>query len=48
MFLAQKPKAPSEKYIISPLTGERIPAEKLQEHLRYSTVDPQYKEQRDR
>lgn len=48
IILVQKPKPPSEKYIISPLTGERIPAEKLQEHLRYSTVDPQYKEQRDR
>lgn len=42
------PKAPTEKYIISPLTGERIPADKLHEHVRYNTVDPQYKEQRDR
>ncbi|KAI1701779.1 pre-mRNA splicing factor PRP21 like protein domain-containing protein [Ditylenchus destructor] len=41
-------KAVSEKYIISPLTNERIPADKLQEHVRYNTVDPQYKEQRDR
>lgn len=41
-------KSISEKYIISPLTNERIPADKLQEHVRYNTVDPQYKEQRDR
>lgn len=41
-------KSITEKYIISPLTNERIPADKLQEHVRYNTVDPQYKEQRDR
>jgi len=41
-------KSTTEKYIISPLTNERIPADKLHEHVRYSTVDPQYKEQRDR
>lgn len=37
-----------EKFIISPLTNERIPADKLHEHVRYNTVDPQFKEQRDR
>ena len=37
-----------ESYIISPLTNERISADKLQDHVRYNTVDPQYKEQRDR
>ncbi|KAL3074359.1 hypothetical protein niasHS_015189 [Heterodera schachtii] len=40
--------ASTEKYIISPLTNERIPADKLHEHVRYNTVDPQFKEQRDR
>ncbi|VDD86135.1 unnamed protein product [Enterobius vermicularis] len=38
----------ADKWIISPLTGERIPADKLQEHVRYNTVDAQYKEQRER
>jgi splicing factor 3A subunit 1 len=37
-----------EKYIISPLTNERISADKLHDHVRYNTVDPQYKEQRAR
>jgi hypothetical protein len=41
-------KSIGEKYIISPLTNERVPADKLQEHVRYNTVDPQFKEQRDR
>lgn len=41
-------KAVTDKYIISPLTNERIPADKLHEHVRYNTVDPQFKEQRDR
>ncbi|VDN55427.1 unnamed protein product [Dracunculus medinensis] len=44
--VAQKKTA--DKWIISPLTGERIPADKLQEHMRYNTVDSQYKEQRER
>ena len=41
-------KAVTDKYIISPLTNERIPADKIHEHVRYNTVDPQFKEQRDR
>lgn len=41
-------KKAADKWIISPLTGERIPADKLQEHVRYNTVDSQYKEQRER
>ena len=41
-------KGQNEKFIISPLTNERIPADKLHEHVRYNTVDPQFKEQRDR
>ncbi|CAI2347311.1 unnamed protein product [Caenorhabditis sp. 36 PRJEB53466] len=39
---------PVENWIISPLTGERIPSDKLAEHVRYNTVDSQYKEDRDR
>lgn len=45
--VTQKPKA-VENWIISPLTGERIPSDKLAEHVRYNTVDSQYKEDRDR
>ncbi|CAB3405567.1 unnamed protein product [Caenorhabditis bovis] len=45
--MANKSK-PSEKWLISPLTGERIPSDKLDEHVRYNTVDSQYKEDRDR
>jgi splicing factor 3A subunit 1 len=44
---AAKPKL-ADQYIISPLTNERIPASKLEEHVRYNTVDLQYKVQRDR
>lgn len=41
-------KRPSDKWLISPLTGERIPSDKLEEHVRYNTVDSQYKEDRER
>ena len=34
--------------MISPLTGELIPASKLQEHLRISLLDPRWREQRDK
>ncbi|XP_039262262.2 splicing factor 3A subunit 1-like [Styela clava] len=36
------------KWMISPLTGERVPAEKFQEHMRYGLLDPNWKEQRKR
>ncbi|WKX97788.1 hypothetical protein Q1695_013455 [Nippostrongylus brasiliensis] len=41
-------KRPTDKWLISPLTGERIPSDKLEEHVRYNTVDSQYKEDRER
>ncbi|KJH43351.1 surp module [Dictyocaulus viviparus] len=41
-------KRPVDKWLISPLTGERIPSDKLEEHVRYNTVDSQYKEDRER
>ncbi|RWS31181.1 splicing factor 3A subunit 1-like protein [Leptotrombidium deliense] len=37
-----------EAWVISPITGEKIPAEKLQEHMRYGLLDPRWVEQRDR
>ncbi len=38
----------AEEWVISPLTGEKIPAGKLAEHMRYNTVDSQYFVQRER
>jgi splicing factor 3A subunit 1 len=32
----------TEKYVISPLTGEKVPADKLADHMRFNTVDSQY------
>ncbi|KAL2092153.1 hypothetical protein ACEWY4_011951 [Coilia grayii] len=39
--------APDE-YLISPITGEKIPASKMQEHMRIGLLDPRWLEQRDR
>ncbi|GIY86621.1 splicing factor 3A subunit 1 [Caerostris extrusa] len=38
----------NEQYLISPITGERIPADKMQEHMRIGLLDPRWVEQRDR
>ena len=40
--------APPEEYLISPLTGERIPASKVHEHMRIGLLDPRWVEQRDK
>lgn len=37
-----------EAWVISPITGERIPAEKLEEHMRYGLLDPRWIEERER
>ncbi|XP_002739067.1 splicing factor 3A subunit 1-like [Saccoglossus kowalevskii] len=45
------PKAPQmsdDKYLISPITGEKIPTDKMQEHMRIGLLDPRWLEQRDR
>jgi len=42
-----RPPAPDE-YLISPITGERIPASKVAEHMRIGLLDPRWVEQRDR
>ncbi|RWS06912.1 splicing factor 3A subunit 1-like protein [Dinothrombium tinctorium] len=44
----QTPSKSGEAWVISPITGEKIPAEKLQEHMRYGLLDPRWVEQRDR
>lgn len=38
----------SDQFLISPVTGEKIPADKMQEHMRISLLDPRWVEQRDR
>uniref|UniRef100_A0A7N8WXK3 Splicing factor 3a, subunit 1 n=1 Tax=Mastacembelus armatus TaxID=205130 RepID=A0A7N8WXK3_9TELE len=48
---ASKPQplaSPSDEYLISPITGEKIPASKMQEHMRIGLLDPRWLEQRDR
>jgi splicing factor 3A subunit 1 len=36
-----------DKYIISPLTNERVSADKLHDHVRYNTMTTQYKTQQE-
>lgn len=40
--------AAPDEYLISPITGERIPASKVQEHMRIGLLDPRWVEQRDK
>lgn len=50
LYAASKPHPPtvaSEEYLISPITGEKIPASKMQEHMRIGLLDPRWLEQRD-
>ncbi|CAG2069017.1 unnamed protein product, partial [Timema podura] len=44
---SNRPPAPDE-FLISPITGEKIPASKVQEHMRIGLLDPRWVEQRDR
>nr|XP_033809880.1 splicing factor 3A subunit 1-like [Geotrypetes seraphini] len=42
------PSAPApDEYLVSPITGEKIPASKMQEHMRIGLLDPRWLEQRD-
>lgn len=48
---AQKPvlkAAPTDEYLISPITGEKIPSSKMPEHMRIGLLDPRWIEQRDK
>lgn len=38
----------ADEFLISPITGEKIPASKVQEHMRIGLLDPRWVEQRDR
>ncbi|XP_035224925.1 splicing factor 3A subunit 1-like isoform X2 [Stegodyphus dumicola] len=46
--VVKPPQPVSEQFLISPITGERIPADKMQEHMRIGLLDPRWVEQRDR
>lgn len=50
MVLAPKVSRPTvgDDYLISPITGEKIPASKVQEHMRIGLLDPRWVEQRDK
>lgn len=52
LFLTASKPQPSvtaqDEYLISPITGEKIPASKMQEHMRIGLLDPRWLEQRDR
>eukprot|EP00795_Rhopilema_esculentum_P012737 gene12737-3463_t len=50
---APKPPPPSsapppDKYLISPLTGEKVPAEAMAEHMKINLLDPRWKELKQR
>ncbi|XP_055599829.1 splicing factor 3A subunit 1 [Uranotaenia lowii] len=45
---AVKPAAAGDDYLISPITGEKIPASKVAEHMRIGLLDPRWVEQRDK
>lgn len=38
----------ADEFLISPITGEKIPASKVQEHMRIGLLDPRWVEQRDK
>ncbi|XP_026676150.1 splicing factor 3A subunit 1 [Diaphorina citri] len=40
--------SPTDEFLISPITGEKIPASKVQEHMRIGLLDPRWVEQRDK
>ncbi|XP_003743509.1 splicing factor 3A subunit 1 [Galendromus occidentalis] len=42
------PAAAQQKFLISPITGERVPADKMEEHMRIGLLDPRWVEQRDK
>lgn len=40
--------AAPDNYLISPITGEKVPPHEFDEHMKISLLDPKWKEQRDR
>ena len=45
---AQAPMAIADNYLISPITGQKVPAHQFDDHMKISLLDPKWKEQRDR
>ncbi|KAB7496266.1 Splicing factor 3A subunit 1 [Armadillidium nasatum] len=43
-----QPNVPSDEYLVSPITGERVPADKVGMHLKINMLDPRWLEDRDR
>ncbi|CAK1543814.1 unnamed protein product [Leptosia nina] len=43
-----QPAPTSEEWLVSPITGEKIPANKVADHVRIGLLDPRWLEQRDR
>lgn len=43
-----QPTPASEEWLVSPITGEKIPANKVADHMRIGLLDPRWLEQRDR
>ncbi|XP_065902944.1 splicing factor 3A subunit 1-like [Dysidea avara] len=37
-----------EQFLISPITGERVPASKMADHMRYGLLDPRWREQQNK
>ena len=38
----------SDQYLISPLTGEKVPVESMAAHMKISLLDPRWKEQKEK
>lgn len=45
--LATKVASQPENYFVSPITNERIPVDKIHEHVRYNLADPKYLEKKE-
>lgn len=43
-----QPSSLSEQYLISPLTGEKVPVENMAAHMKISLLDPRWKEQKEK
>lgn len=48
LALAAKKKPETEDFLVSPITGEKIPASKVQEHMRIGLLDPRWVDERDK
>lgn len=45
---AARKKTDTEEYLVSPITGEKIPASKVPEHMRIGLLDPRWVDERDK